>query len=96
MSPDLRISGLRFAPATCEDSVSGLLGWCTFLLNDRVRVDGVAVRRKLDGRLALSWPARTDADGRRHPYLRPIDDTTRRALEADVFAALGLAPEDAP
>jgi hypothetical protein len=92
----LTVSGLRFAPATAEDSTLGLLGFASFLLNDRVRVDGVAVRRKLGGGLTLAWPARTDADGRRHPYLRPIDDETRRALEADVFAALGLAPEAAP
>ena len=90
MSADLRISGLRFSPASRDDSALGLLGWCSFLLNDRVRVDGVGVRRTREGRLALSWPARTDADGRRHPLVRPIDQEARLDLEAQVLAALGL------
>jgi len=90
MPPDLRISGLRFAPAALQDSALGLLGFASFLLNDRVRVDGVVVRKTLDGRLTLAWPARTDANGRRHQYLRPIDDSTRLDLEAQVLAALGL------
>ena len=92
---DLRISGLRFESASSTDVANGLLGWCSFLLNDRVRVDGVAVRRTRERRLTLSWPARTDADGRRHPYLRPIDDEARRDLEQQVLGALGL-PGGAP
>ena len=90
MPADLRISGLRFEPAVGSDSVTGLLGWCSFLLNDSVRVDGVALRRTLDCRLTLSWPARTDANGRRHPLVHPIDNAARRDLEAQVLAALGL------
>jgi len=92
----LAVTGLRYSPAAPSEATSGLLGFCSFLIDGRLRVDGIAVRRKLGGELTLAWPARTDADGRRHPYLRPIDEATRRALEADVFAALGLAPEAAP
>jgi len=90
MPHELRVSGLRFSPASRDDSALGLLGWCSFLLNDRVRVDGVAVRRTREGRLALSWPARTDMAGERHPLVRPIDDATRRDLEAQVLSALGV------
>ena len=96
MPADLRISGLRLSPATAEDSARGLLGFVSFLLNDRVRVDGVAVRRKLDGGLTLAWPARTDTEGRRHPLVRPIDDAARRDLEAQVLAALRMQGSSAP
>jgi len=90
MAADLRISEIRYSPASAVDISSGLLGFASFLLNDAVRVDGVAVRRRLDGALTLAWPARTDRDGKRHPYLRPIDDDARRDLERQVFTALGL------
>jgi len=91
---DLTVSGLRFSHATSDDHVTGLLGFVSFLINGRLRVDGVAVRRKLDGALTLSWPTRSDADGRRHPLVHPIDDDARRDLEAQVLGALlaGGAP----
>ena len=86
----LVVSGVRYSPARPSDVDAGLLGFTSFLLNSEIRVDGVGVRRARDGRLLLSWPARTDADGRRHPYLRPIDDNARRDLEQQVLSALGL------
>jgi hypothetical protein len=88
MPADLCISGLRFSPAKRDESATGLLGWCSFLLNGCVHIDGVAVRRTTRGSLALSWPTRTDGRGRQHPLLRPIDDAARRNLEAQVLAAL--------
>jgi hypothetical protein len=90
MSPDLSVSGMRFEPAGTTDVATGLIGWCSFLLNDRVRVDGVALRRTMDKKLTLSWPSRIDGNGRRHPYLRPIDDASRRDLEQQVLSAPGL------
>ena len=89
---DLKVSGLRFSAATPADADGGLIGFVSFLIDGRLRVDGVAVRRKLGGGLTLAWPARTDADGRRHPFVRPIDDATRRAVEAAVFRELGITP----
>ena len=47
-------------------------------------------RRTRDGRLALSFPERRDLAGGSHHYMRPLNDAARRAIEAQVFAALGL------
>ena len=91
----LTISGLRFSPATRDDSARGLLGFTSFLLNDAVRIDGVGVRRTAQGRLTLSWPAREDAAGKRHPLVHPIHHAARLDLEGQVLAALrviGAAP----
>ena len=71
----------------------GLLGWVACTLDDAVRLDGIALRRTLDGNLALSYPARTDAAGRRHPYARPVSDAVRRHLEEQIFSALGVEDE---
>ena len=84
------VSDVRLARPSARDRDAGLLGFVSFLLDGMIRIDGVTVRRTADGRQALSFPARRDRDGRDHPYLRPVDDRTRRAIEAQVFASLGL------
>ena len=54
-----------------------------------IRIDGAAIRRTRGGRLVLSFPAKRGRNGREWPFVRPIDDETRRSIEAQVFAALG-------
>ena len=83
------IADVRFTPAPPADVAMGLLGWSSFEL-DSVRLDGVAVRRTRGGRLTLSFPVRRDSQGGKHHAVRPADDEARRAIEAAVFAALGL------
>lgn len=95
MSPDLRLSEVRFSPAPTSDVAAGLLGFVTCVVNGALRLDGLGLRRTRAGELRLSWPAREDAAGRRHAVVRPITDGARRALEAEVFRALGL-PGAAP
>ena len=78
----------RFTPASRGHRRTGLLGWVAFQIGTGWRVDGVAVRRTLRGELRFSFPARVDAAGREHPYLRPISDSARRELERAVLAEL--------
>ncbi len=87
---EMRISNVQLKSAQISDAESGLLGWVSCSINGSLRLDGIAVRRTADGRLALSFPARRDDAGRRHFYIRPVDDLARRAIEHTVFAALGL------
>jgi hypothetical protein len=62
-------------------------------VNGAIRVDGVAVRRTLDGRYALSFPGRKASGGRRHFWVRPVTDAARIDIEHQVLAAIGLAEE---
>src|SRR5262245_23693969 len=71
-------------------------GWVSATMNGSLRFDGISVRRTADGRLALSFPARRDTTGKQHPYLRPLDDATRRDIEHQIFAALGLGEHATP
>ncbi len=89
MSEFPRIGAVRFSAAPSLDIRSGLLGWVSFTLGD-LRLDGVAVRKTRDGRLALSFPTRTDARGVRHAVVKPIDDAARRSIEKDIFRTLRL------
>ena len=86
----IALSSVTFTPGSVSDSRSGLLGYIAFRLGDSLQVDGVAVRRTQSGRLTLSFPARRDRQGHDHAYVRPLDDTARKAIETQVFDALDL------
>jgi len=88
-SKQVVVSDVRFTQSGPDKASGGLLGWVSFTVGG-LRLDGIAVRRTADGRFALSFPARRDAAGRQHPYVLPLDDATRRDLEHQVFAAIGL------
>lgn len=90
------LSGIRFTAASSRDRETGIVGWLSGQVAGGLRVDGIALRRTLDGRLTLSFPERTDAQGRRHPLIRPVDDAARRRFEASVFEALGFEEDIAP
>ena len=85
---ELPIAEVRLVRAGYAEEQRGLLGWVSFQLGDRLRADGVAVRRTTDGRLTLSYPERRDRAGKAHPYLRPTDDDARVELEAAILGAL--------
>ena len=89
----LRIADIRFTSSTGSEVERGMLGYVSFLLDGRIYLDGVTVHRTRDGELTLSFPAKLGRRGREWPYVRPIDNETRRAIEAQVFAALGLTSE---
>ena len=87
----LKVDRVVFSAAP-EDAVKeGLIGFVSFRLNDRLQLDGIALRRTLDGRRVLSFPARRDSAGNQRFYVRPLDDAARRQIEDQVLAALGLA-----
>ena len=82
---DVRIR--TWVRASDDEIRSGLLGYVSVFLGDLV-VDGITLRRTAQGRLALSFPARTDRAGRRHPYVRPVDDEARHRIEATLLGEL--------
>lgn len=84
------ISGVGFIPASASDVRGGLLGYVSLTFADLLLLDGVTLRVTESGKHALSFPCRTDSQGRRHPYFRPQDDRARIVIENAIFAALGI------
>ena len=88
------ITDVTYSPAGEAAERDGLLGFVSFHVDHMVRVEGVMVRRTAVGRLALSFPRRrVDAVGEEQYFVRPVDDTARREVETQVFAALGIFQE---
>ena len=74
--------------ASEQDAHTGLLGYLSVAYGNLV-LDGITLRRTADGRFALSFPARTDRAGRRHAFIRPVDDTVRQEIESELLWQLG-------
>ena len=81
MHDDLRITDVQLTAVRPADARTGLLGFITCTLNDRVRLDGITLRRTRTGRLALTFPARRDRRGHEHAYVAPLDDAARREID---------------
>lgn len=86
----IRVESVRFAAADAAAVNNGLLGWVSLSLNGSLHLDGIAVRRTRGNKLTLSFPYRRDSAGRTHHIVRPLDDRTRREIEKQVFAAVGV------
>jgi hypothetical protein len=90
------VSGVGFTPASPDEVRQGLVGYLTLTFADLLLLDGVTLRVTASGRHALSFPCRTDRQGRRHPYFRPQDDRARQIIERAVFDILGVEKEGKP
>jgi len=83
----LTVSDIRFVPARPKLASTGLIGFVTCTINDRLQLGGIAVRRTLDGRVVLSFPER-GSHGFRLALVRPLDDDARLELEGQIFEEL--------
>ena len=90
------VSGVGFTAATAEDAKRGLIGFVTLTFADLLLLDGLTLRVTETGRHTLSFPSRSDGQGRRHPFFRPQDDRARRIIEDAVFSVLGITREARP
>ena len=66
------------------------MGWISCDLNGLLRLDSIGLRRTADGGYTLSFPARRDAEGKRHFYVRPVHDDARREIEFLIFKSLNF------
>ena len=85
---DHEIRVRTWVKASAEDQRAGLLGYLS-VTHGTLILDSIVLRRTADGRHTLSFPARTDRAGRRHSYIRPVDDAARIAIEREILGQLG-------
>jgi DNA-binding cell septation regulator SpoVG len=82
------IGSVRFQRASHSQRRRGLEGWVSFILDDHLVVDGLALRLSPTNRYSFSWPARKDTDGRLHHHIRPLNEQSRDAIEGELLAQL--------
>lgn len=91
---DFVVTETRFTASTPADRETGLFGYVVVTLNGHLQIDGIALRRTLDGRMTISWPDRRTASGRPGVSVRPLDRETQEDLERQVLSALGFGEAD--
>ena len=92
---DQTIRVRTWVKASESDIRTGLLGFLSVHYGDLV-LDGLVLRRSADGRYLISFPARSDRSGRKHPYIRHADDEVRQRVERELLRQLAEREEAAP
>jgi hypothetical protein len=83
------VAEIRFAEASPVFKSKGVLGWACCSYGD-LQLDGLRVRRSVNGQLSLGFPSHVDANGVSHAYYRPLDQAARDSIEAQVLGELCL------
>jgi hypothetical protein len=96
MRDPLLVTDVRLHGAPPADVRQGLLGYVSCTLGDTLLLNGLTLRRSLEGRRYLAFPKPRDALGREHVNVRPLDASAQREIEAQIFLALGIRLEAAP
>ena len=81
---ELQITEVKFVAAPPGDVARGLLGWLSFVVNGVLQVEGCTLRRTLDHRLTISYPAHLDAGCRQRFHVRPAGHVGTHVLEARI------------
>jgi len=85
VGPEVRIRS--WVRGNADDERAGLLGYLSVFYGALI-LDGITLRRTAEGRLTLSFPARTDRSGNRHAYFRPVDDEARQQIERELLKGM--------
>lgn len=86
----LLVTPVAFTAAPPLAVADGLLGWSVVTINHVIVVRDVAIRRTLDGRYVVSFPAPAlrRGRGRRRALVHPIYRATHAEIERQVIAKL--------
>ena len=86
----IEVTDVRFTAGSIADARAGLVGFVRVTLNNALVADGLTLRRTVQGHLVVSFPEKTDGQGRVHFMLIPKNDRVRRDLESQILRALGF------
>jgi hypothetical protein len=81
------VGNVRFAEANAVLKSKGLCGWVSCTYGD-LQLDGLRVRRHGDGTHSLGFPTHVDGVGIERAYYRPLDQSSRDAIESQVLGEL--------
>jgi hypothetical protein len=82
----LPVSVIAVAIATPAQEQEGLLGWCQIEVGP-LRLAGLAIRRRRDGTITMTFPSRKDQNGDLHRQITALDPDLDGRIRAAVIAA---------
>jgi DNA-binding cell septation regulator SpoVG len=84
----IEVTDVRLRTPSATDRARGVAVFASVVVDGRWEFDGLSVRRAPDGDHLLTFPRRSDSKRRERPFVRPLDEVTRRAVETAVLAEL--------
>jgi hypothetical protein len=87
MPSPLTISNIHFTAGSRADRITGLLGFVRLQYGELL-LDGLTLRRTLDGRLVLAFPRPSRRVGLARQLVGPAGPDVRQQIEAEVIAVL--------
>lgn len=84
----LTVTDASLVAANPAEREKGLLGYLAITVNGRLRIEGLALRRTMTGRISVSFPEKRDSSGRPIHLVRPLDADTQRSLERQILEIL--------
>ena len=81
----MNISEIRITAASPADRDAGLIAFvsCTY---GEIEIDGIAIRKTVDGRIIVTFPARQWTGCRRKYFITPRSVPVRRAFEEAILS----------
>jgi hypothetical protein len=80
---EVREVGIVLAPA--HDEAEGLLAWASVVARG-IAIEGITVRRRRDGEIVVTYPARKAGRGGLYRIVTPTDPALDRSIRAAVIA----------
>jgi DNA-binding cell septation regulator SpoVG len=87
--PDPTISCVQIRP-TCGGK-NGLVAWVSCVLDGRMALNNIALRRDAGGDLYLTYPRRRSSSGTCYPYFCPVSESARLEIESEILASVESA-----
>jgi hypothetical protein len=88
-SCDFRLSRVSEIEAPAADRDRGIISYISCIVNDALRIDGVALRRTLEGEYSVSFPKKPGRSIDQHYYFKPINEAMRQEFLRQILVALG-------
>ncbi len=90
MNSSVKVHIRSFSHGSMQEQDSGLLGWMVVEVDGWLILDGITLRLTRNGILRVSFPARTDKQGKRRAYIASKDDAVRIEFERRILGALAF------
>lgn len=86
MREPIRVDFIRCFPVPQYLRNQGMRCFANVVIDGRLRVDGLVVRRTLEGKNIVTWPERRDGQRRPHTIVTVIGTESRQVVEDAVLA----------
>jgi len=84
----MNITEINFRIASPDEPL--LIAFASCVIDDRLYLNNIAIRRKYDGSIYLNFPRYTTRSGNEYPFYKPINRETYNQIKTALISALTI------